>query len=153
MHFITQASWANCRQSKTKVAKPCDYNSIAKESRDHQDYNSGGCLTSASLHCHSRTQLYNTGAKPEGYITVHEATQMRGLTQHPTSKVAWELQGPSVVQQCQYNGEYIMHSNSPSQEITTVPWQWPVAAKYIWLQPCQGQHVYDQLPLYAPSIS
>ena len=92
------------------------------------------------------------GVKPKGYIIVHEAAQRRGPTQHPTSKVAWDLQGPSAVQQCQHNDKYITHNSLPSQEITTAPWQWSVAAKYVWPQPYQGQHVYDQLPLYAPSI-
>ena len=55
------------------------------------------------------------GTKLEGYITGHQADQMCGLSQCPTAKVAWDLQGPSVVQQCQHNDKYIMHSNTPSR--------------------------------------
>ena len=77
---------------------------------------------------------------------------MQSLSQHPMSKVAWDLQGLLEVQQCQHNDEYTMHSNLPNQEITTVPFQWSATAKYVRPQPCRGQHIYDQLPLYGPSI-
>ena len=72
--------------------------------------------------CQSQTTFQSKAdAKPEGYIMVHEASQMHGLSQHSTSKVAWDLQGPSEVQKCQHNDEYIMHSNLPSRKIIVVP--------------------------------
>ena len=45
---------------------------------------------------------------------------MLDLSQHPTSKVAWDLQGPSMVQQCQHNDKFIIYSNLPGLEIATV---------------------------------
>ena len=49
----------------------------------------------------------------EGHITVRKVYQMHGLSQHPTSKADWDLQGPSMVQQRQYNDKYIAYSNLP----------------------------------------
>ena len=72
--------------------------------------------------CQSQTAYQSqAGVKPEGYIIVHEAAQRRGPMQHTTSKVAWDLQGPSAVQQYQHNDEYTTHNSLPSQEITTAP--------------------------------
>ena len=85
-----------------------------------QQYSPGRITTCISVN-HKWHFEVSQVQKPEGYITVHKANQMHGLSQHPISKVAWDLQGLSAVQQCQHNDKYIMHSSLLSQETTTLP--------------------------------
>ena len=59
-------------------------------------------------HCQSQIVFQSwAGAKQEGYITDHKACQMCDLSQHPMSKFAWDLLGPSAVQQCQHNDQLL----------------------------------------------